>query len=159
MTAAPFSQIFQDWLDAVGDAMLKGDYARFASHIALPLKIRTKTTEMQIGSDADLRMGFDAWDAMLKAQNATDMNRRAHDAQMTGDGLLIGLYSTRILRGTVPVVPVFESTAALRRVGTEWRAIALESGVQNRQWPFDLPRIAEPADTGIRDASLPDEAE
>ena len=117
MTAAPFFQIVQDWLDAVGDAM-------------------------------------------LKAQNATDMYRRAHDAQMTGDGLLIGLYSTRILRGTVlPVVPVFNSMAALRRDGTRWKAIAMEPGVQNRQWSFDFPRVAEPADPGSRDASPPDEAD
>ena len=134
---------FQTWLDDVGQAFFDQRYEDYAARVELPLMVVTRTTQLVVDSDARLRDGFDAWCAMLDAQKVTDMYRSAHDVEFLGTELITGHYSTRILRGTVAVVPVFESAMTLRRIDNVWKAVSVTSGMQNMRWPITLPRIVE----------------
>lgn len=134
------TEIFQDWLDRVGDAVVAGDFETYAAAVALPFTLITEASTISVPDESALRAGFDTYRVMLDAQRVTHMVRTASDVCAMGPGLILGNYTTHLMSNALPVVPPFISAMTLRDENGVWKASMIVNSTSNAKWPIDLPR-------------------
>ncbi|PZX15248.1 hypothetical protein LX81_02551 [Palleronia aestuarii] len=137
MPAVPF----QEWLDKVGDCYLTGDFDAYCSCFELPIAFITDQALTMIADETSLRSGFDAWRRMLESQRMTHMIRIARDVHVLSGSLISGVYVTHLMKDANRICPEFNSSATLRLVDGEWRAMGVTWGLSNASFPIVVPRV------------------
>ena len=68
-----------------------------------------------------------------------------HDVTVVelADDMIAGQFITRILRHATPICPPYYSTATLREIDGQWRAVSVTTGLSNRSWPFTVPTVED----------------
>ncbi|MEI4470512.1 hypothetical protein [Frigidibacter sp. MR17.24] len=135
-------QIFQSWLDRVGQTFFDNDFDAYADTMALPFIVMTTRRTMIITDRETLHEGFDAFRHLIRNQRATDLFRVATDVYPIGGAILSGCYETHLLRGGQRLIEAYRSSALLRREADGiWRASCIANAMSNRSWPIRAPRI------------------
>ena len=132
---------FQDWLDFRTKTFFDADFEANRALVQLPIAVTTRTSVMIVETEVNLRSGFDAWVKMLRSQGATDMVCSVTSVVDLADDMIAGQFITRILRNATAVCPPYYSTATLRLIDGQWRAVSVATGLSNRSWPFTVPTV------------------
>lgn len=124
-------RILQDYLDAVGRAVMEDDFATYADHVSIPFVLATAATTLVIKSVEELEHGFDSFVELIQSQGVTDYVRAVESAVMTDDGLISGRYVTHLLSDGTPRHPSFASRIGLRHEDDRWRAVTIANDLAN----------------------------
>jgi hypothetical protein len=151
MTTAP--HILQLYLDEVGAAVLRGDYAAYRDRVSLPFHLVTHAASLNITTEDDLILGFRTFSDSLRSQRITDYLRLVEGAEFLDDALVTGRYITHLMAGGHRVIPPFRSHISLRLEGATWRAASITNALANSRWPILVPSpIQSPDPKGNPDA-------
>lgn len=134
-------RILQDYLDAVGRAVMEDDFATYADHVSIPFVLATAATTLVIKSVEELEHGFDSFVEMIESQGVTDYVRVIESAVMSDDGLISGRYVTHLLSDGTPKHPPFTSRIGLRLEDDRWRAVTIANDLTNARWPIILNEL------------------
>lgn len=140
------TEILQEWLDTVSDAVMRGDFAGYRAHVCLPFHLITHTASLRIEDEAPLRQGFDLFVQMLQAQRVTDYVRLTAGAEQLDDVLITGRYVSHLLvAGGARLIPPFRSAITLRREDGIWRAASITNALANSRWPIHMLQLNDTA--------------
>ncbi|MEJ6395468.1 hypothetical protein V8J82_19565 [Gymnodinialimonas sp. 2305UL16-5] len=127
--------VFQDWLDRVGAAVMAGDYPTYAAAVCLPFTLITETTTTNVEDDETLHAGFAGYRQMLEDNGITHMVRLSSGVTPLGAGLIVGNYTTHLLANSRPVMQPFVSSMTLRQQDGVWRATSIVNSLSSMAWP------------------------
>lgn len=134
--AKPF---FQGWLDDVAEAVMTGDFDRYAGQIHLPFTFKTDRGVMVIAEMEALQDGYDAWRRLLETHSVTEFRRTVVEAAWVKNDVFTGLYETRLISDGQDVMPSFTSLMELTRMSGVWKTTTLVNGMKNVDWPITSP--------------------
>lgn len=137
MTTAP--QVLQLYLDEVGAAVMRGDYAAYRDRISMPFQLVTHTASLTVTHEADLEAGFRTFSDTLRIQRITDYLRLVEGAEFLDDVLLTGRYITHMMAGSYRVLAPFRSQISLRLEDATWRGASITNALANSRWPIIVP--------------------
>ena len=139
--------IYQDALNTVSQAVLAGDFDRYAAMIDLPYLVHTARAELLVTTTADLRATFDSLSQGLKARGVTHYERVARAADYAARDRIEGWHHTHILSNGDPVAYPHVSRQSLVRRGQLWLfSEAHYDALQATRWPLDASDFFAGAD-------------
>jgi len=112
--------IYQDALNTVSQAVLAGDFLRYAAMIDLPYLVHTARAELLVSTTADLRPTFDTLSQGLKRRGVTHYERVARAADYAARDRIEGWHHTHILANGQPVTWPHAARQSLVRRGQLW---------------------------------------
>jgi hypothetical protein len=129
--------IYQDALNVVSEAVLAGDFDRYAAMIDLPYLVHTADADLLVKTTADLRPTFFALRDGLMARGVTHYERVARQADYVDRDRIEGWHHTHVLaHGERLAYPHVASHTLVRR-GESWLfSQARYSFLQARTWPL-----------------------
>jgi len=134
-------EILQQFLDEVGNAVMRDLFEDYSAHVHLPLSILTSAANLSVETQEDLRDGFDDFTEMLRSRGCTDMLRIVMDAWFEGPETIVGIYETNLIDGTQHVVPQFYSKMWLGRFDGVWQTTKIHNTTQDQRWPILLTQV------------------
>jgi hypothetical protein len=137
--------ILQAFLDRIGQAVLAERFEEYRELVQLPLHIQTTFANLVIRTEDELVDGFDAYTEMLQSHGVTEMIRPVKSAAFQGNEHIVGLYETRLMRGTHQVMPSFQSKMWIVCADGIWKAIKIHNTTKETRWPMLLAQ--PPSDT------------
>ena len=135
--------VMQDVLDVQSHAFLNGDVAAIRNTINLPYRRMTMDMDVIVETEADLRIGMEAFAGSLVSLGVNHFIRLATDAEFLNDDIIEGHYVTHALRNAMQMVPSYHNRIVLQNFDGVWRTIELESKLEARKWPISLLRVAD----------------
>ncbi len=139
--------IYQRALDAVSQAVLSGDFARYAGRIDLPYLVHTETARLLVTKVEDLRPTFDALSQGLKARGVTHYERVARDADYAHRDRIEGWHHTHLISDGERIAYPHVSRHAIVRRGDAWLFSEAHYAIKADRWPLDDAAIF--ADTSL----------
>ncbi len=112
--------IYQDALNSVSQAVLTGDFFRYAAMIDLPYLVHTDRAELLVNTTAALRPTFGALSQGLKARGVTHYERVARSADYIARNRIEGWHHTHLLAQGQPVACPHAARHCLVRRGQLW---------------------------------------
>lgn len=88
-------------LEQTADAMLSGDFARFAARITFPYTLDTQTSQQVCQNMDDLRLVFFDVCRYLRQKNINLINRNCIAAGYQGPDTIVATYDTRLISNGV----------------------------------------------------------
>lgn len=143
--------ILQEYLDRIGQAVLKERFDDYRRLVQLPLSILTSSASLTISTEEDLLDGFDDFTEMLQSHSVTDMIRPVKAAVFQGNDHIVGIYETRLMSGSRQVLPSFHSKMWIGCYDGVWKAIKIHNTTNEARWPMLLTRL--PHDTWLSEES------
>ncbi|WP_128513936.1 hypothetical protein [Tabrizicola thermarum] len=129
--------IYQTALNVVSDAVLTGDFDRYAAMIDLPYLVHTATADLLVSTRAELRPTFDALSQGLKARGVTHYERVARAADYVSRDRIEGWHHTHMLIDGAPIAYPHSSSHTLVRRGEDWLfSEAQYPAVTAGHWPM-----------------------
>lgn len=138
----PASAILQDYLDAIGAAVMEERFEDYAARVELPLSLLTSAASLTVATLDELMEGFDDFVAMIQSYGVTDLVREVQAASRLGPDQLVGVYETRLMNGNRLVLPTFHSKMWLQRRDGIWKADKIHNTTNEARWPMLLTRLA-----------------
>ncbi len=123
------------------EAFMRSDRETVGRHIALPLHMRTQTSEFILENAEQVSTGLDVFHRSLQTQGVNHFIRLATSAEYLSDDYIEGHYMTHTLCNAIPVVPAYPCRAILRRDGELWQFTQIDTSLQNKHWPISMPRV------------------
>mgnify|MGYP001764933687 CR=1 FL=1 len=146
--------IYQSALDTVSQAVLSGDFFRYAAMIDFPYLVHTATADLLVTTTADLRPTFEALHQGLRARGVTHYERVARSADHVGRNRIEGLHHTHILANGEPLTYPHVSSHVLVRRGELWLfSEARYDALRSDRWPLNVSDIFDTADALIQQAA------
>ncbi|WP_299045810.1 hypothetical protein [uncultured Tateyamaria sp.] len=102
-------------LARTGDAMLSGDFDRFAGFFLLPYEVETLDGKRLIETRSDLRVTFDSVHAHLVKQQVTLMARHCVSASFRGPDEVAATHETRLISRDILVQQPYPAFSILRK--------------------------------------------
>ena len=91
--------VFQSYLDRVGQAIIEQDFETYAAHVHLPFVLVTRGGEMKVETVEELREGFDSYLDFFKQAGVRKMHRVVLNSASAGDDQISATYRTALLSG------------------------------------------------------------
>lgn len=128
-------EIYQTALNQVSEAVLVGEFDRYAAMIDLPYLVHTETARLLVSSREELRPTFDALHETLCAQGVTHYERVARAADYVDRGRIEGWHHTHLIAGgeRLNYPHVSRHTLVLRDAG--WRFSEAHYAINADRWP------------------------
>lgn len=147
-------EIYQTALNTVSEAVLAGDFYRYAAMIDFPYLVRTSEADLLVSTTADLRPTFMALHDGLKARGITHYERVARAADYVDRNRIAGWHHTHMLADGNPVNFPHISRQTLVRRGQLWLfSEAQYDAVKGSRWPLTVADIFDAADSLDREAA------
>lgn len=129
--------IYQEALDTVSQAVLAGDFFRYAAMIDFPYLVHTAKAELLVATTAALRPTFDALSQGLKARGVTHYERVAREADYAARDRIEGWHHTHILANCKPIAYPHAARHSLVRRGQLWLfSEAHYATLRATRWPL-----------------------
>ena len=141
--------IYQTALNTVSEAVLAGDFFRYAAMIDFPYLIHTATADLLLSSVADLRPTFDALSQGLKARGVTHYERVARAADYVARDRIEGWHHTHLLSNGDPVAYPHVSRQSLVRRGQLWLFSEAHYTLTADRWPMTEDQLFAQIDAPI----------
>jgi hypothetical protein len=139
--------IYQEALNTVSQAVLAGDFPRYAAMIDLPYLVHTATTDLLVTTVEDLRPTFDALHQGLRARGIAHYERVARAADYVDRARIEGWHHTHMIANGLAVNHPHVSRQTLVRRGERWLfSEARYDAVQGDRWPLTLSDVFDAAD-------------
>ena len=128
-------EIYQTALNQVSEAVLTGNFDRYAAMIDLPYLVHTETARLLVSLREELRPTFDALHETLRAQGVTHYERVARAADYVDRGRIEGWHHTHLIAGgeRLNYPHVSRHTLVLRDEG--WRFSEAHYAIEVDRWP------------------------
>ncbi len=139
--------IYQDWLDTLHAAVLRGDLDVVAAHVSLPYLHQSEDARLVIETRRDMETGFHSFARMLKARGVNQFIGLATTAEYLSDDYIEGFHVAHALRNGVPVLPNYTNRAVLRRGAANWKLSEIEHGFSHGEWPIRVVHVAKDTTT------------
>jgi hypothetical protein len=133
--------IYQRALDAVSNAVLAGDFARYSAMIDLPYLIHTETARLLAASYADLRATFEVVSGGLRSRGVTHYERVARAADYVHRDRIEGWHHTHLLAEGERIACPHTSRHAIVRRGDVWLFSEAHYAIKADHWPLDEATI------------------
>lgn len=134
--------IYQDALNRVSEAVLAGDFARYAAMIDLPYLVHTADADLLVKTAADLRPTFLALHEGLKERGVTHYERVAREADYVARNRIEGWHHTHMLADGQTVNSAHASRQVLVRRGQLWLfSEAHYDAVKGDRWPLTFSNV------------------
>lgn len=137
--------IYQDNLDAVTDALWRGDVPGILNHIALPNSMVTEDASYIINSIDEMTIVATEFRDHLTSIGADGYHRLCLSARYVTDNrdMIIGLHETRMVNGGVCFgTPYLNRMTLLKRNGN-WQGVMVEAETSNEDLTILSPDLAE----------------
>lgn len=139
--------IYQDALNIVSQAVLAGDFDRYAAMIDLPYLVHTADADLLVSTTADLRPAFDAVHQGLATRGVTHYERVARAADYVDRNRIEGWHHTHMLADGKAVNCPHSSGQTLVRRGQIWLfSEARYAAVKGDRWPLTFENVFAAAD-------------
>ena len=146
--------IYQDALNTVSQAVLVGDFFRFAAMIDLPYLVRTADADLLVQTTADLHPAFMAVHGGLKSRGVTHYERVARSADYVARHRIEGWHHTHMLADGRALNRAHASSQTLVQRGQLWLfSEARYDAVKGDRWPLSFSNIFDAVDRHGGDAS------
>ncbi|MDP3195858.1 hypothetical protein [Tabrizicola sp.] len=128
-------EIYQTALNVVSDAVLVGNFDRYAAMIDLPYLVHTETARLLVTRREDLRPTFDALHETLRTQGVTHYERVARAADYVDRGRIEGWHHTHLIASgeRLNYPHVSRHTLVLR--DGDWRFSEAHYAIKVDRWP------------------------
>ncbi|MEO0939146.1 MAG: hypothetical protein AAFY38_13420 [Pseudomonadota bacterium] len=124
----------QEVMDRISSAFIENDLQRWLDCVELPFTLISRTGPERFETEADIRADFEAYQRDILENGITDIFRTALSTQAVGPDQMIGIYRTRILRGTEQAVPAWQAAVTLRKRQGTWRATSVLRAIGHQNW-------------------------
>lgn len=142
--------IYQDALNCVSQAVMAGDFFRYAAMIDLPYLVHTARAEILVSTTADLRPTFEALSQGLKARGVTHYERVARAADYAARDRIEGWHHTHLLVDGQAVAYPHAARHHLVRRGQVWLfSEAYYDMLTATRWPLGEADLFLHADAGL----------
>lgn len=135
------SEILQQFLDDMGNAVMRDRFEDYAAQVHLPFHLQTTAVNIVVSTIDDLQDGFDDFVDMLASQGVTDLIRTVRRAGFDEAGGLCGIYETNLLSRGTRVVPNFFSHICLQRIDGTWKTTEIRNTTSDTRWPILIPKV------------------
>lgn len=127
--------IYQTALNVVSEAVLAGDFDRYAAMIDLPYLVHTDAARHLVATVDDLRPTFDALHQTLRDKGVTHYERVARAADFVARDRIEGWHHTHLIsNGERLNLPHVSSHAIVRR-GQTWLFSEAHYAMRADRWP------------------------
>jgi hypothetical protein len=127
--------IYQRALNVVSQAVLAGDFDRYADQIDLPYLVHTETARLLIQSREDLRPTFLALHDALRSQGVMHYERVARQADYVHRDRIEGWHHTHLISHGNRVNYPHVSRHAIVRRGDRWLFSEAHYPIRADRWP------------------------
>lgn len=134
--------IYQDWLDATSDAILRGDMETLGRFIALPYVHSSPDSRQIIETRSDMEAGHTAYGNTLRSLGVNHFIRLAAQAEFLSANYVEGHHVIHALRNATPVIPSFSSRMVLRNMGEVWKLTESHTSMRHGAWPSWIARMS-----------------
>lgn len=128
--------LLQSYLDDVATALLADDWPAYRRRICLPCAVISHDESKLVTTEEDLRLGFDIFRDIFRAQRVTDYIRLVDQAHQLDLDLIAGSYVSHVIAGGHRVIAPYRSIMVLRLEDDVWRAASVTNGLANSRWPL-----------------------
>ena len=128
--------ILQSYLDDMRDVVMLERFEAYAAHIQLPLNILTSSANITVRTLEDLRDGFDDFTEMMQSLGVTDMIRTVKLARFIGNDHVVGIYETRLMKGSRLALAPFHSKMWVGSYDGVWKAGKIHNTTKESRWPM-----------------------
>jgi hypothetical protein len=138
--------IYQDALNIVSDAVLSGDFDRYAGMIDLPYLIHTDTGRTLSSTKDELTPAFLAVHKLLKARGVTHYERVAREADYVARHRITGWHFTYHIADGSYLAPPHKSRLSLVQRADRWLFSEAHYATRASAWPvpeLDLGPVAQ----------------
>lgn len=132
--------VYQEFLDHMGEALIRRDAEAFLRHIFLPHKILTENDVVEIDTKEVAEMHFKGFADALSAQRIDAYSRVAHGARFEGDTRIVGHHETFMTSSGKLVVPAFFNDMEMELRDGVWGSTRTRHHTRYVRWPHVLPR-------------------
>lgn len=123
--------IAQQHLDAIEDAYLTRNLAKFLAQMAIPHVLTTHTSIQVRDTEADLTRYFQDYSRTLIQQGVTEFVRIVKFAEFRSDDVLISEQETHVISSGHRLVDPYPTRIRLVREGTRWRQTHATEAIEN----------------------------
>ena len=129
--------IYQRHLDAVTDALLRGDYDTFGQYFVFPHYVVTLSDHFVIEDPQTQRVYFRQYYDALRTEGVTGLIRIARGARFKSDTVICGRHESHRMRHGLRVAPPYLNRVRLVR-GSDgsWREYLAANALINRSGAF-----------------------
>ena len=139
--------IYQNALNIVSEAVLAGDFFRYAAMIDFPYLVHTADADLLVTTTADLLPAFEAVHRGLTSRGVTHYERVARAADYAARDRIEGWHHTHILANGQPVTWPHAARQRLVRRGQLWLFSEAHYEMLNAtRWPLGEADIFARAD-------------
>lgn len=142
--------IYQDALDTVSVAVLRGDFDAYAAMIDLPYLIHTNAARLLVSTREDLRPTFTALHGLLRDRGVTHYERVARAADYVAPDRIDGWHFTHQLAQGAPVAPPHRSRHILVRRSDVWHFSEAYYATEANRWPVPTDQLFPQAQVQVR---------
>jgi hypothetical protein len=128
--------IYQDALNVVSDAVLKGDFVAFMAMFDLPYLMYTDTWRLLSTDEADLYPMFQTLHNELKSRGVTHYERVAREADYVARGRIQGRHFTHQVAHGVYVAPPHSGQETLVQRADRWLFSEAYYPTRTTAWPM-----------------------
>ena len=147
--------IYQNALNIVSEAVLAGDFFRYAAMIDFPYLVHTADADLLVTTTADLLPAFEAVHRGLTSRGVTHYERVARSADYVDRNRIEGRHHTHMLADGQPVNCAHASGQTIVRRGELWLfSEAHYDAVKGDRWPLTFSNLFDAADAlGLPEAA------
>jgi hypothetical protein len=128
-------EIYQSALNTVSEAVLAGDFDRYAAMIDLPYLVFTTTARLLVTTREDLRPTFQALHEALQEEGVTHYERVARAADYVQRDRIEGWHHTHLISDGERVNSPHVSRHAIVRRGDVWLFSEAHYAIKADSWP------------------------
>lgn len=143
--------LYQQALNRVSEAVLAGDFDRYADQIDLPYLIQTETAQLLVATREELRPTFLALHETLVAQGVTHYERVARTADHVDRDRIEGWHHTHLIAHGERLNLPHSSRHAIVRRGDRWLFSEAQYRIKADTWPVTRAVIEEQFGLTVRD--------
>ncbi len=112
-------------------------------HIAIPFRMRTKTQEFIIESEADWIDCTTRFSDNLRSMGVNHYIRLVTDAEFLSENYIQGRHVTHTMRNAQALVPAYENLTTLTRKDGVWQISEMTSSIENSRWPIGMTKVTD----------------
>lgn len=141
MSATQPETVYQTYLNALAEGLLRGDYDHYASLHIFPLQAYGPQMNLPALDKPGMRKYFDVLCDMVNGVVSDRMERKVIKAEFIACDLICGYHETKLFKDDALVFEPVRASMLLRRKGTAWLMESITNGIENEE----LTRDVQPA--------------
>jgi hypothetical protein len=116
------SEILQNFVTRMADAVVSGRFEIYSAGIQLPFSILTSAASLNVTTIDDLEEGFDEFTDMVLSRGVTKIVQTVKYAAFERNDRIVGIHQTKLMDGAHQVLPDYYSKMWITNFDGVWKA-------------------------------------